>query len=316
MSTRGSGAKLRASATRWRSPPGQLRHRPMLEALQAHQSEHLCNPRSTRGTPACAASAARTPRCRRRRGAGTARSPGTSTRRCARAAATPARSSPSEANADHRRSAASPAMARKQRGLAATRRARAAPRCSPSADRQVETSRSTSRSPRRTDTASSSSIRTRPPSRRALGRSAARRRRSSTIKIVDSAMACAEVRGPGLAQEAVDGDRQRGPVGARAYRNTVAPNSPSETAKANPAAVVAARETIGRSTSIHARPGDAPSTAAASRTAWVDRAQRRHQGADHERHGHQGVRERHQPPASRGGRAADGRARSRTRSRR
>lgn len=48
--------------------------------------------------------------------------------------------------------------------------------------------------------------------------------------------------------------------------NTVAPNSPSDTAKANPAATASARRTIGRSTSRHTRHGDAPSTAAASRS--------------------------------------------------
>ena len=48
--------------------------------------------------------------------------------------------------------------------------------------------------------------------------------------------------------------------------NTVAPNSPSDTAKANPAATSSARRTIGRSTSRHTRHGDAPSTAAASRS--------------------------------------------------
>lgn len=48
--------------------------------------------------------------------------------------------------------------------------------------------------------------------------------------------------------------------------NTVAPNSPSETANANPAAISSARRTSGRSTSRQARHGEAPSTAAASRS--------------------------------------------------
>lgn len=47
--------------------------------------------------------------------------------------------------------------------------------------------------------------------------------------------------------------------------NTVAPNSPSDTANANPAATSSARRTIGRSTSRQTRQGEAPSTAAASR---------------------------------------------------
>lgn len=48
--------------------------------------------------------------------------------------------------------------------------------------------------------------------------------------------------------------------------NTVAPNSPSDTAKAKPAAISNARRTRGRSTSRQTRQGDAPSTAAASRS--------------------------------------------------
>ena len=46
---------------------------------------------------------------------------------------------------------------------------------------------------------------------------------------------------------------------------SVAPNSPSEIANANPAATSAARATIGKSTSRHTRAGGAPSIAAASR---------------------------------------------------
>ena len=47
--------------------------------------------------------------------------------------------------------------------------------------------------------------------------------------------------------------------------NSVAPNSPSDTATAKPNPTVNARSAIGRSTSRHTRLGDAPSTAAASR---------------------------------------------------
>ena len=47
---------------------------------------------------------------------------------------------------------------------------------------------------------------------------------------------------------------------------TVAPNSPTEIANANPAATPSARSTSGRSTSRQTRAGEAPSTAAASRS--------------------------------------------------
>ncbi len=57
-----------------------------------------------------------------------------------------------------------------------------------------------------------------------------------------------------------------GSVGASGRaRNTVAPNSPSEMANANPAATASARPATRRSISRHTRPGDAPSSAAASR---------------------------------------------------
>ena len=61
----------------------------------------------------------------------------------------------------------------------------------------------------------------------------------------------AEVRGAGLAEQAVD----RAPGAWRSGRtmNRVAPNSPSEIANANPAATSAARATIGRSTSRQTR---------------------------------------------------------------
>ena len=47
--------------------------------------------------------------------------------------------------------------------------------------------------------------------------------------------------------------------------NDVAPNSPSDTAKANPAPTATPRAATRRSISRRTRPGDAPSTAAASR---------------------------------------------------
>ncbi len=53
-------------------------------------------------------------------------------------------------------------------------------------------------------------------------------------------------------------------VSGRAMKS-VAPNSPSDTAKAKPAPTSAPRARMGASTSRQARRGEAPSTAAASR---------------------------------------------------
>ena len=57
--------------------------------------------------------------------------------------------------------------------------------------------------------------------------------------------------------------------------NTVAPNSPSEIANANPAATSAARATIGRSTSRHTRAGEAPERRRRVTQAGIDGAQHR-----------------------------------------
>ncbi len=75
---------------------------------------------------------------------------------------------------------------------------------------------------------------------------------------------------------------------------TVAPNSPSDTAKANPAAISSARRTIGRSTSRHTRRrgqdgGRLPEPS-------VHRPQHRQHGAYDEGDARQSLRERHQDP--------------------
>ena len=86
----------------------------------------------------------------------------------------------------------------------------------------------------------------------------------------------------GPAEEAEDRDGNVG-QSARATK-TVAPNSPSEIANANPAATREPREDErrGRSPAGRGR-GDAPSTAAASRSALVDRAESRREDAHDER---------------------------------
>ena len=77
----------------------------------------------------------------------------------------------------------------------------------------------------------------------------------------------------------------------------VAPNSPSEMAKAKPAATSRARRTSGRSTSRQTRAGEAPRTAAASRRRWsIEREHRRHRAHDERQRDH-GLGERHEPRA-------------------
>ena len=78
-----------------------------------------------------------------------------------------------------------------------------------------------------------------------------------------SAYACATFSSPGRPRKRKIATGSVGRSGRA--RNTVAPNSPSEIANAKPAATASPRETIGRSISRRTRPGDAPSSAAASR---------------------------------------------------
>ena len=75
--------------------------------------------------------------------------------------------------------------------------------------------------------------------------------------------------------------------------NNVAPNSPSDTATANPNPTTNARIVIGRSTSRHTRRGGAEHARRVAQ-ARVDRSQRGHDGADHERDRHHRLRERHE----------------------
>src|SRR5665811_947904 len=72
-----------------------------------------------------------------------------------------------------------------------------------------------------------------------------------------------EIQGTWLTQEAENSHRHGGHIGRA--KKAVAPNSPTDTAKANPAPTRTARITRGRSTSLHTRAGGAPNTAAASR---------------------------------------------------
>ena len=77
---------------------------------------------------------------------------------------------------------------------------------------------------------------------------------------------------------------------------TVAPNSPSDTAKAKPAATSTARRTIGRSTSRQTRSGEAPEHGGGLAQPVVDRAQHGQHGPYDEGDADQRLGERHQDP--------------------
>ena len=89
-------------------------------------------------------------------------------------------------------------------------------------------------------------------------------------------------------------------------RKLVAPNSPSEMAKANPAPATSARRRKGRSISRHTRAGRGAERRRGVPQAGVDGSQRREHGPHHERHGHDRVGDGDEHPGARAGRAGGG----------
>ena len=115
----------------------------------------------------------------------------------------------------------------------------------------------------------------------------------SAIRITLAAIAPPKFERAGLAEQPVD--RATGSVGwSGRTMKTVAPNSPSEIANANPAATSAARATIGRSTSRQTRAGRRAEHRRGLAQARVDGAQHRGHHPHDERHRDQRLRDRHQ----------------------
>ena len=126
----------------------------------------------------------------------------------------------------------------------------------------------------------------------APARSRARPTAVTTIRIVDIAIAWSTLISPGRAKNREIAIGMVGQSGRAT--NSVAPNSPSDTAAAKPAATANARAAIGRSTSRQTRRGGAPSTVAASRRRGSIAAQRGHDRPDHERDRDHRLRDRHE----------------------
>ena len=209
-------------------------------------------------------------------------------RRCG---GTPARSAPSHAirpaverlRGPRPRAAASSCRSRSARG---SRRSRPPPTVEVDA---VDRPRSRRTAPPRRSTVSIRARRARGPART---RSRARPAPVTNISTVDIAIACPMFSAPGR-------DRNReiaiGIVGASGRAtNDVAPNSPSDTAIANPNAD---RERLQRDRQVDLAPHPPRRRAEHARRVAqprVDRPQRGHDGADHERDRDHGLRERHE----------------------
>ena len=257
-SSRGAGARARARATRCRSPPDRVATPRGLVAGQPDELEQL-----RRRARADRRAAARTRRSRRRSGAGTAGRPGTSAR--TRAGARARRRRRRRPTRPCRRRAARAPRRRAAATTSRSRTARAARRPRPSA-----TSRDTP------STAATGPYRTTSP--------AGSDRSPPLTSRAGRAQPFAECHDPRREQREHHGRGERHAVGpgpgrpisrkittgsvglSGRARKDVAPNSPSETANANPIARPRDRAAIGRSTVRSTRPGAAPSVAAASRS--------------------------------------------------
>ena len=117
----------------------------------------------------------------------------------------------------------------------------------------------------------------------------------NAMRITLAAIAPPKLSGPGLAEQPVH-ERPGASGWSGRTMNTVAPNSPSEIANANPAATSAARATIGRSTSRQTRARRRAERRRGVAQARIDGAQHRCHHPHDERYRDQRLRDRDQPP--------------------